>query len=334
MSEPLVVGVDLGGSHVAAGVVNRAGTILGRSDQFIDRDKAAEMLLSEDIAKAIRDAIKWANLEPKDIVGVGMGLPGNIDRATGICRFSPNFHWHNVPVSGPLSRALGLPVYLLNDVRSHTLGELHFGAGRGVRSFAMLALGTGIGGGLVLNGKLHEGAHSGGGEVGHITVEPGGYQCQCGNHGCIEALASAPNIARLAREEIAAGRAQGIKALAGSAEAVTAQTLSEAALKGDAEALALWERIGHWLGIAVASIITTVDPERVLIGGGVARAGELLLRPVREEVVRRCRMIDVSQIPIQQAALGENAGMLGAAALALESLGHLPSSLNTPEVPA
>ena len=329
MSLPLVVGIDLGGSHVTAALVDAAGTVCSRARRHIDRHRHPAALLSDDVAGTVREALHSAGVDISAVSGLGMGLPGNINRSTGVCRFSPNFGWHDVAVSAPLEAALGIPVFLLNDVRSHTLGELHFGAGRGVPSFAMLALGTGIGGGVVIGGKLLEGSHSGGGEIGHITVEPQGPPCGCGSQGCVEALAAAPALARAGRAAAASGRAPGILARAGSLEAIDGAVITQAALAGDAGAIEVLATAGRYVGIAVAAVITTLDPERVLIGGGVAAAGDLLLQPLRDEVARRCRMIPTGATPILQAALREEAGVLGAAALALEACGHLPSALET-----
>lgn len=327
MSQTHVVGIDLGGSHVAAAVVDASGSVAAMAHADIDRTRPAHALLTEDIAAVVRDAIAQSGLPPAAIQAVGMGLPGNLDRARGICRFSPNFGWRDVAVGPPLSEALSTPVLLLNDVRSHTLGELHFGAGRGLSSFAMFAIGTGIGGGLVVGGRLIEGAHSAGGELGHITVDPDGPLCGCGSHGCVEALASGPAIVRMAREQAARGGGAAAVALAGGVDALTPAWIARAAEAGDADARDIWTRAGRALGVAVAAVMTSVDPEVVLIGGGVGQAGPLLLEPLRDEAIARARMIAPAVTPIVPAALGEQAGIIGAAALALESVGALPSAL-------
>ncbi len=311
-----------------AAVVDVTGNVAGQAESPIDRTRPPRDLLREDVARVVLDAMTVAGVERRAVRGVGMGLPGNIDRRRGVCRFSPNFRWHDVEVARPLEEALDLSVFLLNDVRSHTLGEMQFGAGRGVRSLAMLALGTGIGGGLVVNGRLIEGAHSAGGELGHITVDPLGPRCGCGNRGCVEALASGPAIVRAVAELAEVGGATGILALAGSLEAVTPAHVTQAARDGDVDALSILSEAGRWLGVAIATVLTAIDPERVLIGGGVGQAGELLLVPARREVARRCRMIRASETPIVAAQLGQEAGVLGAAALALESVGLLPGLLD------
>ena len=327
MSRTHVIGIDLGGSHVAASVVAGDGTVVSTAHASIDRTRPARALIEEDIAGTVRAAIATAGMPAADIGAVGMGLPGNIDRARGICRFSPNFGWRDVAVGPALEEALGRPVLLLNDVRSHTLGELHFGAGRGLASFAMFAIGTGIGGGLVVGGRLIEGAHSAGGELGHITADPHGPPCGCGSHGCVEAMASGPAIVRMAREQVSAGRGAAAVALAGGVDALTPAWVAKAATAGDADAQEIYDRAGRALGVAVAAVLTSVDPERVLIGGGVGQAGELLLAPLRDEALKRARMIAPAVPPIVEAALGEQAGIIGAAALALESMGALTPAL-------
>ncbi|MHB2018864.1 MAG: ROK family protein [Candidatus Xenobia bacterium] len=320
-----VVGIDLGGTHVAAAVMTTQGQVLHRHECDIDRFADPQVILRQHVAGAVRTAMQAS--EVARIRGVGMGVPGNLDRVSGICRYSPNFRWHDVPIVAPLSDELQCPVFILNDVRTHTLGELHFGAGKGLKSFALLALGTGIGGGVVVNGRLLEGAHSAAGEAGHISVEPDGPECGCGNRGCVEALAAAPAITRLAQEAASRGEAPMLLKLAGSVDAISPLTLTQAGEAGDPAALALWERIGTWLGRAIASIIAVSDPEQVLVGGKVARAGEMLLAPARLEAGRRFRMIPPGTTPIVAATLGDEAGLIGGAALALESLGYLESAL-------
>lgn len=335
MADLHVIGIDLGGSHVSAAVVDPRGAIVAQADMPVDRTRPARALITEDTGGVVRSAARLAGLAMSDVAAVGMGLPGNIDRANGICRFSPNFGWRDVPVAPPLESALGVPVLLLNDVRAHTLGEWHFGAGAGLGSFAMFAIGTGIGGGLVLEGRLIEGVHCAGGELGHITVDPNGPRCGCGNHGCVEAIASGPAIVRMAREQAAAGRGRVALALAeGDLDAITPALVAKAAHEGDADALEIWETAGRAMGLAVAAVLTSVDPDRVLIGGGVGQAGEILLAPMRDEAIKRARMIAPAVTPVVQAALGERAGVIGAAALALESVGALPPAMWRPTAPA
>lgn len=334
MADLHVIGIDLGGSHVSAAVVDPNGAVVAQADAAIDRTRPAHDLITDDIAGTVRSAAQAAGLAMTRIGAVGMGLPGNIDRTSGVCRFSPNFGWRDVPVGPPLQQALGVPVLLLNDVRSHTLGEWHFGAGAGLGSFAMFALGTGIGGGLVIGGRLIEGAHSAGGELGHITVDPQGPRCGCGNHGCIEAIAAGPAIVRMAREQAATGRGRVALALAGGdLDALTPARVAQAAQEGDTDALEIWETAGRAMGVAVAAVLTSVDPEQVLIGGGVGQAGEVLLGPMRDEAAKRARMIAPAVTPIVAAALGERAGVIGAAALALESIGALTPALWRPHAP-
>lgn len=326
-----VVGVDLGGSHVSAAVVDIAGESIGFAEADIDRTRPPDTILRQDVAEVISGAIVKSDVPKSEVKAVGMGLPGNIDRDNGICRFSPNFHWRDVRVALPLHEALGYPVFLLNDVRSHTLGELHFGGGRGLKSFAMMAIGTGIGGGVVLDGTLIEGSHSAGGELGHITVDPNGPHCECGNNGCVESLASGPAIVRAAQLLVAEGHGAAILALAGKAHDITPAHVFQAAEAGDKEALDLWDAAGRWIGIAVAAVMTTVDVDCFLIGGGVGKAGDLLIRPIFREVNRRFRMVPPNTARIEQAQLGDRAGVIGAAALALESIGALKPALQKRE---
>lgn len=311
---PLVVGVDVGGSHVAAALMNKDGEVLSSSQSSLNVHQDQREILRE-IAEIVANVMgkdrKWAQ-------GIGVGLPGNLDLRRGVCRFSPNFPgWKNVSITTPLKEALRLPVFLLNDVRSATLGEQYLGAGKGMKNFVMMALGTGIGGGVVVNGVLLHGKEEGAGEVGHMTVDPDGPRCNCGNRGCLEAIASGPAIARKAVEEIKRGRESLLSGRVSSLEEVTAKIVARAARQGDKLSIECFVIAGKALGIAASSIVALLNPECFIIGGRVARAGKLLLGPMRREMHERIRMVPSHGTPVLLAALGPEAGMLGAGMYAL-----------------
>ena len=229
------------------------------------------------------------------ITTLGIGVPGLYDPASGSTRFLVNMpgDWAGRPVAPPVAASLGLPVALINDARAFGLAELRLGAGRGAGSMVGLTLGTGVGGVIAIDGKVHLGHDGTGGEVGHQTIDPDGPMCGCGNRGCLEAFARADRIAAACGTE-------------------TAESAVLAARSGDARALAGLSEIGHSLGIGIANMIAVISPDRVVIGGGIAAAGELLLEPIRDELRRRVHTTSLDEVEILTAELGTWAGAIGA----------------------
>jgi glucokinase len=239
-----------------------------------------------------------------------------LDLDKGETVFLPNLPgtWPNVPLCATISRLTGLPVAILNDVRSITLGEWRFGAGRGVETVAVFAIGTGIGGGLVVNGQLHLGIGGTGGELGHLTIDYNGPRCGCGNYGCLEAYASGPAIAAMGMKAVA----QGLTTCLGEMceydlNRITPELIAQAAEAGDAIAQDIYDKAGFYLGIAAANICAALGPRRIIIAGGVAHAGGLLLEPLERTLRERVTIMPVEQVEVVLAQLGDNAGVIGAA---------------------
>lgn len=307
------MGIDLGGSHVAAAVVDAQGRLRGRAERAVDAARSPADLVGIDVAGVVREAAAFAGVELDAVLAVGLGVPGSIDAVARTCRFAPNLGWRDVPAADLLERALRRPVRLINDVSAQALGETRWGAGRGAETLVMISVGTGIGGAVVVGGRLLEGAHGAAGEIGHATVDAVGPPCRCGNRGCLEAFAGAWAIAAAARAAVERGDAPGLARRVPSLDRLDARVVAEAAAEGDAPSRAILAEAGRWLGIAAANAIATVDPQCIVIGGGVARAGELLLAPLRAEAARRTRMLGPEETPIVPADLGSDAGLLGAA---------------------
>jgi glucokinase len=223
--------------------------------------------------------------------------------------------WFRVPLIDHLQEALALPVVLENDANAAALGEFRYGAGKGARSIVYLTVSTGIGGGIILEGKIWHGLKDAAGEIGHMTVCPDGPLCGCGNRGCLEAMASGTSIARRAREAVAAGRQTGLSEI----PALTSADVVRLAQAGDVVAREVWDSAVTYLGIGVAAVITILAPERVVIGGGVTRAGDFLFDSLREHLRRRVKLVPVESVAILPAALGPDVGILGAAAVALDA---------------
>jgi glucokinase len=311
------IGCDLGGTNLRVGLVDvDTGKVLHlRSTPTLARE--SQKAVVKRMAKAFNDILTDHGLSPSDVGGAGIGIPGTPDIDRGVVRFMPNFEgtWPDVPLRDWLLPLTGVTAYLLNDVRAITLGEWRFGAGVGAHTVACLALGTGVGGGVVIRGELHLGMYGTAGELGHQTVDPATDQrCGCGNRGCLEVFASGPAIAALGVKAVLKGRHTMIGELAGyDLNKITASLVAQAAARGDREACDIYRHAGHYLGVAIANIMVVVSPQRVIIGGGVARAGELLLEPARQVVRERVFMVPQAEIPIAQAQLGDDAGVIGAA---------------------
>jgi glucokinase len=310
------IGVDLGGTNLRAGAVDPAtGEVLALlSVPTLAREGPGPVM--ERMAGLIRSVAAACGLSMAEVGGIGIGVPGRLDLEHGVVLFLPNLPgtWPDVPLAAVISQAIGRPVHLLNDVRAITYGEWLAGAGRGVETMACFAVGTGIGGGLVVNGQLHLGIGGTAGELGHQTIDPNGPLCGCGNRGCLEAFASGPAIAAMGVKAVSQGLTTSIGGLADyDLNRITPELICEAARGGDAIARDIWRQAGAYLGVAIANVLVMVGPRRVVIAGGVAAAGDLLFAPVRSTVQERVKMMPVDQVEIVPAALGANAGIIGAA---------------------
>jgi glucokinase len=288
MSGPLVVGVDVGGTKVAAIVTDEAGVTRGRAVRPMAgrTDDGIEPIIG-----AIRAAVEAAGATGADLGAIGVGVPGRVDTVAGVVGLATNLGWRDLPLAHLIEEAFGVRCAVENDVGLAAAGLASHEVARGARSLAYVAVGTGIGAGLVLNGRLHQGDRGMAGEIGHVIVEPDGAPCRCGQRGCLETVASGPFIARRAAAALAAAKAGGAAA-AGShpileaAQPITARTVYEAAAAGDAIALAVADDVGRCLARAVEALMLTCDLDLVLLGGGVSAAGAPFLDPILTELER------------------------------------------------
>jgi glucokinase len=268
------------------------------------------------IVQLIGELIQTSGEATCDIKGVGIGVPGTPDIDTGVIQFLPNLpgKWLNVPLRAIIERQVQLPVALVNDVRAITLGEWMFGAGRGAETLVCLAIGTGIGGGVVVNGQFHLGIGGTAGEFGHHVVEVNGLPCGCGGRGCLELYASGPAIAAMGVKEVMHGHTTRIGELVDhDLNRIDAEIVAQAAKEGDPIANGIFQRAGMYLGIAVGNILGVISPQKVIFGGGVSRAGDLLLAPIVRTVRERVHVIPVEKVEFALAELGNNGGLVGAA---------------------
>ena len=307
----LTVGVDLGGTKCLGVVVDDAGEI-------VDELRVPTPRGAEAIVDVLGDVAGELMGRKGAVAGVGVGVPGLVD-ATGALRFAPNLPGVvELPLAAPLAERLGVPVVVENDASCAGWGEREAGAGRGRDHVLLVTLGTGIGGGIILDGRLFRGRNGFAGEIGHMVVDPHGPPCVCGQRGCWERFASGSGLGRLAREAAVGGRADRIVALAGGdPEHVKGEHVTAAAGEGDAEAVAVMRDFGWWVALGLANLANAFDPELFVLGGGLVEAGEVLLAPVRSAFTRLLDGADHRpDVGIVAAELGEHAGAIGAALLA------------------
>ena len=309
----LTIGVDVGGTKIAAGVVNPDGTVVETQRR---ETPAHEARATEDAIIALVGELRQRH----DVEAVGIGAAGYIDEKRATVLFAPNLAWRDEPLKATVEDSVGIPVVVENDANAAAWGEFRFGAGADVDELLMVAIGTGIGGGIVLGGELFRGTFGIAGEFGHVKMVPGGRVCGCGNRGCWEQYASGNALVRDAREMIRAGSpmAQHLRDLVdGDLEALDGPHITQAARDGDPLSIELLADVGAWLGVGLAGLTAAFDPGCLIIGGGVSDAGDLLLEPTRRAFSRSLTGRGHRDEPvILQAELGPSAGFIGAADMA------------------
>jgi glucokinase len=312
-----VLGVDLGGTKLAVGAMpsDGSGVIALRNEQTRAEQGAESVVerIALTIEAVIAQAMSETGARRSDFVGVGIGAPGPLNRELGIVIVAPNLGWHDFPLRDRVSAAVRLPATLDNDANCATLGEWWTGAARGARNVVGITIGTGIGGGLIVDGRLYHGSSDVAGEIGHTTVDTSGRRCKCGNYGCLEAYASGPAIAERAREALDGGVESILRALVGGdVTLLTAQHVYDAAHQGDEVALEVVRDTARYLGAGIANLLNVMNPDVVVLAGGVTAAGEQLFTPMRAEVRRRAFRPAVDACRIVPGALGTSAGVVGA----------------------
>ncbi|MBO5446037.1 ROK family protein [bacterium] len=309
------IGIDVGGTNVKIALVDGEGKIIYSNSVPTYAQMGYEYTVNN-IKQAIKDLMKETNTEAKDIQGIGFDFPGQVDCKTGVVKNAPNIPgWVNVPIAQMIEDEFHIPTRIDNDVRCAALGELKFGAGRGCENFVCITVGTGIGSGLVINGKVVRGAANAAGEIGHIKLQmEDGPLCGCGDSGCLEAFASGPSIVAMAQEYLKGGKSAKFRELAGDGE-ITPYIVAKAAEAGDPVAKRIFEKMGYYIGMGLTSVINLLNPEKIIIGGGVAECGELLLDPIRRTINDRAMKVQREAVEIVPAELGNSAGVIGASML-------------------
>lgn len=309
------IGFDLGGTNMGASIVSLDGKIIYSNECQTLANESAENVINR-IKNLISNCFAKAKTENLEILSIGIGCPGIIDTDNGIVKYSPNLtNWSNVEISNILNKEFNVPVYVDNDVRVAALGEYFFGAGRGYKNILCITIGTGIGGGIILDGKIMRGSSQSMGEIGHITLKKDGPLCGCGNYGCLEALASSVAIIREAKAVIENNGSEIMKNLLDARGELNAKLVTDAYHQGDKEAIRIVNEVAEWVGIGLSSVINLINPEVIIIGGGVSLAGDILFNPIKKEIEKRALKIPRELVKIVPAQLGNDAGMIGSSTL-------------------
>ena len=310
------IGVDLGGTNIATGVIDENYNIIGRGKVKTRAPRPAEAIF-DSIKEAVDMAVVNAGINYDEIASVGIGTPGSVNKDTGAIEFSNNLKFHNVPAKAMLEERLKKPVYLENDANAAALGEAVAGCGHGVKNFVAVTLGTGVGSGIIIDGKIYRGSNFCGGEMGHMVINVDGIPCNCGRKGCWEKYASATALVSQAVEAMQNDKSSLLwQTCDGDLNKVEGKTIFEALDMGDETAKAVVDRYLYYVAIGIANVINALQPEAVCVGGGISGQGEKILKPIREMVnAERYSVYADKQAEIIPATLGNDAGIIGAALL-------------------
>ena len=322
-----IIGVDLGATNIISLLVSLSGEVIARDTRKTMGENGKERTISQ-IVNSARSVIgegERSGIFSKSILGMGIGGPGPLNSDGGVIHIAPNIPgWIDTYLVRDLEDELRMTVFLENDANAAALGEWWLGAGRGVDNLVLLTLGTGVGGGIIINGEVLHGARHTAGEIGHIIIREGGLLCGCGNRGCLEAYASASAVAKRTLNAIKKGKKTILTDLVkNKLEDITCELVYDEARKGDSLCKQMADETGRYLGIGIANIVNLINPEMVILGGGMARAGDLLFEPVRKYVREHAFTAATEGVEVVPAALGVNAGAIGAVAYVLKKKGLL-----------
>mgnify|MGYP005855518899 CR=1 FL=1 len=319
MADAYYVGVDLGGTNIKAGVLTAEAHVMCSLSVPTEVHKGRDAVVAN-IIGAAQQAVAQSGVDKANVAGIGIGSPGPLSHRRGLVINPGNLPClKDTPLRKIVTDRTGIPATLENDANAAAWGEFWAGAGKGVNDFVMFTLGTGVGGGVVTDGRMLRGHFENGAELGHILVQPGGRRCSCNQLGCVEAYSSAHNLARVAEERIAAGEASTLKDRVAAGQMLMAEHIVEAAQNGDALASAVWDQACYYLAVAIVTMQHVTNPERIVLAGGLIAAGDFLLDPVRRHASRMTWNLLDDLAEIRFATLGNDAGFIGAAGCAWEA---------------
>lgn len=310
------IGIDLGGTFIKFGLLDRQNVAKGIFQLPTPPGRGFEGVV-EQMTVGVRRLLDEHGLAVDDVAGIGIGAPGPLDLSAGVVIAMPNVPgMENAPIRDRVADAVGLPAVLENDANAAGFGEFLAGAGKGTQNMVLLTLGTGVGGGIVVDGKVLHGSHEIGAELGHMIVEPAGLECGCGQRGCIERYCSATFLAQWAQRQIREGRASSLSAKLETEGQIDARDINEARKAGDELAEEVWQRAAYYLAIGCVNVCRIFDPDEIVLGGGLAKAGDDLLQPVCEQFAKLHWKLTEPMTKIAIASLGNDAGVIGAAGVA------------------
>jgi glucokinase len=312
MGKKYVIGIDLGGTKINGALADLKGKVISQHIIPTNASEGEEKVLNR-IFQVIEKVLSDANKTAEDIKAIGIGSPGPLDAKKGIIISTPNLPFDNFELVKPIKEKFNIPAYLDNDANVAAIGEHIFGAGKGTENMVFVTVSTGVGGGAIINGKIYRGNTCNALEIGHTTLEKDGPRCNCGNYGCVEALASGTAIGKRAKEAVGRGEETSLK----NYKELTSYEVFKEAKKGDKVASGILDSCLNYLGICIANIIDSFDPEMVIIGGGVSHGGSIVFDKVNEVVKQRCFESMANSCLIVPAGLGTDSGVIGAVALAI-----------------
>ena len=311
----VVAGIDIGGTNISIAVAETGGEVVSKR-QLPTQSSLGPFSAFDKMSEALDEMLAEGSF---DLEAIGVGSPSPIDVRKGLIMSPSNLlEWSEFPIVDLLNDRFGVPVKLENDANAAAVGEYIYGAGRGYRNIFYLTVSTGIGGGIIIDGNLYHGISTAAGEIGHTIIQPDGIRCNCGSRGCLETICAGVHIARRARERLENGEASILSGMVSDIDSITARTVVDAVQQGDPLATAIWDETCHFLAIGIANVITLVAPEIVIVGGGVAAAGDLLFVQLRKRVPHFVSMVPADKINIVPARLGTESGLYGAVAIARE----------------
>lgn len=316
--DALVLAVDLGGTKIRVAIISERMQVLAREHHDTLADEGPKAVVGR-IFAAIDRLLRSNEVSPGQLGSISLAAAGAIDIEQGLVTSSPNLPgWRNVPLRDMVAEKYGVTTFLIHDANAAALGEQRLGAGRGVKNLVYLTVSTGIGGGIIVDGQLYSGARGGAGEIGHMTIDVNGPLCSCGNTGCLEVLASGKAVAREAVRRINSGEQSSLtEMVAGNLATITAEKVSLAAENGDPLANAVITQAATYLGVGLVNVVNIFNPEMIIIGGGLSKMGDRLLKPARQVVQARAFALSAQTVRMVTAQLGDDAGLLGAAIFAL-----------------
>ncbi|MFO8058962.1 MAG: ROK family protein [bacterium] len=310
------IGLDIGATKTKILMISKNGEIIAREKIRTDSDKRPEPIV-ERSSHAVEELMRSQKIKPSEVEAVAVGIAGFSNPHTGVIDISPNLHWYNVPFKKLMQDRLKRPVYMANDVNSAAWGEFCYGAGQQAQEMVAIFVGSGIGGGVVTNGKLVEGGTGTAGEVGHMIFKPHGLKCDCGKRGCYEAYGGGMPMERRMRRAVKRGASPEIKRLVGEdLEKINTRVIRQAAEAGDAQAMNVWKEAVEALGILCANLTSLLNPDRIVLGGGVVTGNPGLLKSIREKIDQKAVSLSARHVKIVKSQLGDDAVAMGAAALA------------------